>query len=128
MTAIITKQNVKDGAFTGGNNKPSANGELEKLHVKGDTTIDGKINNEQIINIETRIKTLEETPADGLPFEDGLNDFIISADTLRTFENDEYNILEIEIDDITNYAQALNAEGGYEGDIIEIIFPLYMNL
>lgn len=67
MTAIITKQNVKDGAFTGGNNKPTANGEFEKLHVKGDTTIDGKINNEQIINIESRIKTLEETPAEGLP-------------------------------------------------------------
>ena len=97
MTAILTKQNARDKAFVGGNSGSSTNGEFEKLHVSGDATIDGKIENEQITNFETRIKTLEDMPADGLPFEDGLDDFIINVDTLRTYETDEYNILEIQI-------------------------------
>ena len=119
MTAIITKQNVKDGAFTGGNSGGNTpNGEFDTIHVKGDSVFDGKIENEQIINIETRIKTLEETPADGLPFEDGLNDFIIKAETLKTLETDEYNIIEI----------AFDASIDYEGDVFELMFPSNMNL
>ena len=138
MTAIITKQNVKDGAFTGGNNSPTANGEFETLHVKGDTIIDGNITSpelavvgEAIIDFESRIKTLEENPAENLHFEDGLNNFIISADTLKTFENDDYNILEIEIDNSPNDSPtnvALRDITEFSGDLFEIIFPSYMNL
>ena len=118
MTAILTKQNARDKALIGGNSTPTTNGEFETLRVKGDATIDGKIENEQITNIETRIKTLEETPANGLPFEDGLNDFIINAETLTTLETDEYNIIEI----------AFEASTDYEGDVFELMFPSNMNL
>ena len=119
MTAIITKQNVKDGAFTGGNSGGNTpNGEFDTIHVKGDSVFDGKIENEQITNFETRIKTLEETPANGLPFEDGLNDFIINAETLMTLETDEYNILEIAFSETTEYT----------GVVFEIVFPASMNL
>ena len=127
MTAILTKQNARDKAFVGGNSGSSTNGEFEKLHVSGDATIDGKIENEQITNFETRIKTLEDMPADGLPFEDGLDDFIINVDTLRTYETDEYNILEIAFDDATYYEG--EAEPPFASqNVFELIFPTSMNL
>ena len=58
MTAILTKQNARDKAFIGNNGSQTTNSEFETLHIKGDATIDGKIINEQITNIETRIKTI----------------------------------------------------------------------
>ena len=48
MTAILTKQNARDKALIGGNSTPTTNGEFETLRVKGNATIDGKIENEQI--------------------------------------------------------------------------------
>ena len=153
MTAVITKQNAKDGAFIGGNSSSNPNGEFDtinvkgdatikasieagsmmiqeqvnvkgdatingQINVKGDATIDGKIVNEQIDSIESRIKTLEDAPPDGLPFEDGLNDFIIDVNTLKAIETDECNIIEI----------GFETSSDYEGDVFELTFPSNMNL
>ena len=42
MTAILTKQNVLDKAFIGGNGSgKGGDGEFDALHVKGKATIDG---------------------------------------------------------------------------------------
>ena len=52
MTAIITKQNAKDKAFIGGGSSggggsdfidENGNAELNDLHVKGNTTLDGSV-------------------------------------------------------------------------------------
>ena len=128
MTAILTKQNARDKAFVGGNSTPTTNGEFEMIHVKGIATIDGKIENEQITNLETRIKAIEETPADGLPFEDGLNDFIINASTLKTLETNDYNILEISFEASTDYNGKAAEPPFASQNVFELIFPTSMNL
>ena len=44
MTAIITKQNAKDGAFTGGGGgSPDKDSEFKNIHVHNDATVDGDI-------------------------------------------------------------------------------------
>ena len=44
MTAIITKQNAKDGAFIGGGGgMPDKDSEFKNIHVHNDATIDGDI-------------------------------------------------------------------------------------
>ena len=68
MTAIITKQNAKDGAFIGGGSGKSSDGEFNSLHVKGDTVIDGTLNinlsststsvNDTLTNHESRITSV----------------------------------------------------------------------
>lgn len=118
MTGILTKQNARDKAFIGNNSSSNENDEFDSIYVKGDANIEGKIINEEILNFESRIKSIEEKTSTGLPFEDGLNDFIINSETLKTIETDEYNILEIQFEDKTNY----------EGNVFEIIFPSNMNL
>ena len=102
MTAKITKNKARDKALVGGGSGSTTNGEFETITVKQTATI-CEIENEQIANIETRIKAIEDKPADGLPFEDGLNDFIVNADTLKTFETNDDNVLEISFETSTDY-------------------------
>ena len=121
MTAIITKQNVKNGAFTGGTGGGSSNGEFETIHVKGDAIIDGKLSNEKIDDFESRISNLElnhDNDNGELTYETGLDDFIIDVNTLSTSENDECNILEI----------AFTVQNDYTGDVFEILWPSNMGL
>lgn len=125
MTAIITKQNVKDGAFIGGSSGKGGDGEFDSLHVKGDAVIDGTLNikindstsesvNEKFINHESRLTTLESIHDDNgtLTYEDGADDFIIDVNSLTTLSDDECNILEIDFE----------APEEYTGDVFEIIW------
>lgn len=92
MTAIITKQNAKDGAFIGGSSGKGGDGEFDSLHVKGDAVIDGKLSNVKIDDFESRISNLElkhDNDNGELTFEDGVDDFIIDVNSLKANEDDE---------------------------------------
>ena len=106
MTAIITKQNAKDGAFIGGSGSSSSN-EFDNLHVKNNVTVDNDviINGTSIANHEARITALEESNS---TIVDGLDDFAITASTLTTTE--------------TALSIAFTAPSNYDGDLFEVVW------
>ena len=90
MTAIITKQNAKDRAFVGGGGSSSggskvvaAEGEFDELVVNG-LSINQFTNDvtNELTNHENRITVLENENNTIFEELDGLDDFVITADSL----------------------------------------------
>ena len=109
MTAIITKQNAKDGAFIGGSGGSIDvdDAEFVNLHVKNNVTVDNDVivNGTSIANHESRITALEESNS---TIVDGLDDFAITASTLTITE--------------TALSIAFTAPSNYDGDLFEVVW------
>ena len=152
MTAIITKQNAKDGAFTGGGGGSSdKDSEFKNIHVHNDATVDGDIimssTNPQsltlrLADIDASVSSYNQQT---MKFTDELNNHESRIKTLEEkqdntndniiFENGLHDFI-ITSDKLTenldqpdlNSLSIKTEFGEYIGDVFEIELPSYMKL
>ena len=152
MTAIITKQNAKDGAFTGGGGgMPDKDSEFKNIHVHNDATVDGDIimssTNPQsltlrLADIDASVSSYNQQT---MKFTDELNNHESRITTLEEkqdntndniiFENGLHDFI-ITSDKLTenldqpdlNSLSIKTEFGEYIGDVFEIELPAYMKL
>ena len=154
MTAIITKQNAKDGAFTGGGGgggSPDKDSEFKNIHVHNDATVDGDIimtsANPQSLTL--RLADIDASVSSyntqTMKFTDEINNHESRIKTLEenhdgnegklTYE-DGLNDFIITSDKLTenldqpdlNSLSIKTEFGDYIGDVFEIGLPSYMKL